>query len=147
MKETRITIDEILIENAYSWAKRSSCKRLQVGSVISRNGRIISTGYNGSPTGMDNCCEKEEYDGFGVKQVTLPHIVHSEANAILFAAKEGVKLEGCSIHITHAPCVECAKMIIQSGIKSVIYAEYYRDSTGLKLLQEAGLYVKCWNSI
>jgi dCMP deaminase len=119
---------QTLIDCAWLWSKRSHCKRLQVGAVISKNGRILSTGYNGAVTGAPNECECSE-------NKTKPGIIHAEANAILFAAKEGISTKGCAIFITHAPCVECAKMILQSGISSVYYSEYYRDDTGLKFLE------------
>jgi dCMP deaminase len=119
---------QTLIDCAWLWSKRSHCKRLQVGAVIAKNGRILSTGYNGAVTGADNNCECKEGK-------TIPGIIHAEANAILWAAKEGISTNDCSIFITHSPCIECAKLIIQSGITSVYYSEYYRDNAGIDFLE------------
>ena len=113
-------------------AENSYCKRKQVGAIIARESRIISTGYNGTVAGLDNTCE----DSGGNTKST---VVHAEANAILFAAKHGVPLLGATLYVSTAPCVECAKMIRQSGISGVYYLEEYRDTTGLDLLTVSGV--------
>jgi dCMP deaminase len=113
------------------YAQRSKANRLKVGAVIVRDDRIISTGYNGLPSGMDNVCEEDN--------VTKPEVVHGEINAILFAAKYGVATNDCDLYVTHAPCVECAKAIVQSGIKRVYFGQAYRSDLGLKLLEKANI--------
>lgn len=117
--------------NAYSRLSRS--KRTSVGAVLVRDGRIISVGYNGTPSGFPNECEGE--DG-----LTLDSVVHAEANVILFAAKNGVKTDGATLVTTMAPCHECAKMIIQAGITQVIYRDHYRDDRGKQILHEARIH-------
>ena len=112
--------------------QESHCERRQVGAIIARENRIISTGYNGTPVGLDNKCEDTQ-------GTTKRSVIHAEANAILFAAKHGVALEGTTLYVTTSPCIECAKMIVQSGIKRVWYSEAYKDTTGLDLLTIAGI--------
>jgi len=112
-------------------AAHSKCKKKMVGAVIHKEGRIIATGWNGTPSGMDNACEEHG--------VTKAIVVHAEANAILFAAKHGTALAGTTLVCTLSPCVECAKMIIQSGITKVEYLEEYRDTLGLDILRSAGV--------
>lgn len=128
--------EQISMKHAEVEALQSYCERKQVGAVITRNGRIVSSGYNGTVSGSDNCCEEKVYDGFGVQKVSKNTVVHAEANAILFAAKHGVPTNGCEMFLTLSPCIECAKMIIQSGIKMVYYKEVYRDMAGMKFLEE-----------
>lgn len=137
----RLSRDEALMITAYTWASRGTCERLKVGCVISRSGRILVQGYNGSPPGLPHCpLEDVNHPGF-------PHpsnqclAVHAEQNAISWAARNGVALEEAEIHVTHWPCLACARSIITAGITSVMYSEQYRDSTGLMLLREAGLNV------
>ena len=125
-----------LMKTAFIFAEASHCKRNQVGAVISVDRRIISTGYNGMPTGFTNECE----DGDTTKSI----VIHAEANAILFAAKNGVSLKGSKLTLTLSPCIECAKMIIQSGISHVEYHDEYRVTDGIELLEKAG--VKIWSS-
>lgn len=115
-------------------AKRSYSTRRQVGAVLVKNGNIISYGWNGMPSGMDNHCELE--DG-----TTNPLVIHSESIAILKAARNGTSTDGSSLYITLSPCLDCAKLIIQSGIKEVFYIEQYRDDSPLKLLEKVG--IKC----
>lgn len=121
------------LEVAGVYAKLSRANRLKVGAVIVKDERVISVGYNGTPSGLSNECE--------VNNITKPEVIHAEANAILFAAKNGIATNGCSIVITHSPCYECAKMIIQSGVKRVYYKDQYRDLRPISLLQEAGVIV------
>lgn len=124
-------IDYILIAELLATASKS--KKLKVGALLVKDGRIISTGYNGTPKSLDNRCENED-------MVTLPEVVHAEANVICFAAKFGVATEGCSMYTTTSPCYECCKLIIQSGIKEVFYKTPYRDFRGpMTLLASAGI--------
>jgi len=125
---------DILMENAHSWAKLSKCQRAKVGAVIAKNGRVISTGYNGTPSGLDNCCEE-------TPEKSKNTVIHAEMNCILFAAKEGHATNGCHLFVTLSPCVECSKAIIQAGITKVFYSEKYRDESGINLLREAGVTV------
>lgn len=119
-------------------AKRSYAKRLQVGCVIVKNHSIISFGWNGMPTGYDNCCEME-VDG---KLVTRPEVQHAELNAIAKLAQNGYSSQDASIFITHSPCIHCALLIQKCGITSVYYHEIYRDDSGLKFLEKAGIHVE-----
>lgn len=114
-------------------AQESYCKRLQVGALIVKDGNIISYGYNGTVSGMPNICEENN--------VTLPHVLHAESNAITKACKSPISTEGATMYLTHSCCIECAKLIIQSGIKTVYYMEDYRDKEGIKLLQQGAVSV------
>lgn len=121
-----------LMEIAQIIGQQSYANRKKVGAVISKGDRVISTGYNGTPPGCDNTCEDKDGN-------TKASVIHAEANAILFAAKSGLKTEDCSLYITMSPCVECAKMILASGIKEVFYSEKYRIEDGVNLLKESGV--------
>jgi dCMP deaminase len=116
-------------------SEASYSQRKKVGAVIVSEGRIISTGYNGMPSGFPNDCE---YFPEG-SMVTKPEVIHAEANAILFAARFGIKTEGCKMYMTMSPCIECAKMIIQAGIKEIEFIEEYRDTSSFDLLKRAGV--------
>ena len=125
---------------AESSANLSHARRLKVGAVIVKDQNIISFGYNGMPAGMDNNCEYADYyeDGdFVIK--TKPEVIHVEANAICKLARQGNSGQDSTMFLTHAPCVECAKMIVQAGIKSVYWKNSYRDTKGLDLLHKAGI--------
>lgn len=115
-------------------AKESKCQRLNVGAVIVKDRNLIAFGFNGTPTGFPNTCE--------IDNVTVPEVIHAEANAILKAARSTESTEGATLFCTHSCCVECAKMIIQSGISKFIYATQYRDDSGLRLLHRAGIEVE-----
>lgn len=123
-----------MMKTAELWAEASYAKRKKVGAVISKDGRIISTGYNGTLPGEDNECE---IDG-----ITKPTVMHAEANAISFCAKNGLATNNCSLHVTMSPCVECAKLIIAAGITEVYYSERYRITDGIELLQQLGVHVE-----
>lgn len=129
---------EMYMQIALLTAKRSYAKRLQVGCVIVKNNSIISFGWNGMPTGYDNCCEYE-VDG---KLVTRPEVQHAELNAIAKLAYNGYSSDGASIFISHSPCINCALLIRACGIRSVYYHEVYRDDAGIKFLRNAGLTVE-----
>uniref|UniRef100_UPI003751CCA9 deoxycytidylate deaminase n=1 Tax=Flavobacterium sp. TaxID=239 RepID=UPI003751CCA9 len=124
--------DKAYLRLAKEWGKLSYCKRKQVGAIIVRDRMIISDGYNGSPSGFENCCEDEE--GF-----TKWYVLHAEANAILKVARSTQTCEGATLYITLSPCKECSKLIHQSGIKRVVYLEGYKDNSGLEFLEKAGV--------
>jgi dCMP deaminase len=123
----------LYLDLAQRIAKESYCKRLQVGAVIVKDGNIISFGYNGTPSGMPNKCEEND--------VTFSYVLHAESNAITKACKSPISTEGATMYITHSCCLECAKLIIQSGIKRVYYSENYRDKAGINLLRNCGVTV------
>ena len=130
--------DKHYLEMAAIWAKNSYCKRRQVGALLVKDKMIISDGFNGTPSGFENQCEDEN-------DVTKPYVLHAEANAITKVAKSGNSSEGATLYITTSPCIECAKLIIQSGIKRVVYAEEYRKSDGIELLKRAKVEVVNFN--
>lgn len=138
------------LKAAKAYAELSYARRLKVGAVIVRDDRIVSIGYNGTPSGRDNNCEEEVYDGYPKghrlvspgKLVSKPEVCHAEMNAIAFSARNGVSTEGCSLIVTHSPCYECSKLIVQSGIKTVYYEIEYRDQTAIKFLKECNIDVK-----
>ena len=133
--DTRPTREETLMEMARAAAKRSTCSRRNVGAVIARDFRPISTGYNGAPSGMPHCNHRlDELASAGCQVV-----VHAEANAVAFAARYGVSTQGASLFVTLSPCETCAKLVINAGLEEVFYAETYRDQTGLDLLADAGV--------
>jgi len=117
---------------ASEWASLSCCKRKKVGALIVKDGTIISDGFNGTPKGFPNDCE--DADGN-----THWYVLHAEANAMLKVASSTQSTEGATLYVTYSPCKECSKMIVQSGIKRVIYREEYRDLSGVKILREAGI--------
>ena len=126
--------DKSYMEMASVWARNSYCKRRQVGALIVKDRMIISDGFNGTPSGFENICEDEN-------GVTKPYVLHAEANAITKVAKSGNNSEGSTLYVTSSPCLECSKLIIQSGIRRVVYAEEYRLSDGIDLLRRAGIEV------
>ena len=131
-KQTKF--DQRYLEMARIWAKNSYCTRRQVGALVVKNNMIISDGYNGTPSGFENVCEDDN-------GVTKPYVLHAEANAITKLARSSNNSDGATIYITASPCIECAKLIIQSGIKRVVYGEKYRLMDGIELLERAGIEV------
>lgn len=127
--------DARYLEMAAIWAKNSYCKRRQVGAILVKDRMIISDGYNGTPSGFENVCEDEN-------GVTKPYVLHAEANAITKVAQSGNSSEGATLYVTASPCVECAKLIIQAGIKRVVYKDEYRLTDGVDLLRMAGIEVE-----
>ena len=125
-------LDKRYIRMASIWAENSYCQRRKVGALIVKDKMIISDGYNGTPAGFENVCEDEN-------NVTRPYVLHAEANAITKVAASSNSSKGATIYVTSAPCIECAKLIIQSGIKRVVYSEKYRMEDGCNLLQRAGI--------
>ena len=127
---------------AERFAQLSSAKRLQVGCVIVKDNRIISIGYNGMPSGWDNCCEDEyQYEDGGHEFRTKPEVLHAESNAIAKLARSPESGEGASIFITHSPCIDCAKLIYQSGITNVYYKNQYRNTQGIEFLDKSNIKV------
>lgn len=124
--------DDKYLQMAEVWATNSYCKRRQVGALIVKDRMIISDGYNGTPSGFENVCEDEN-------GVTKPYVLHAEANAISKVAKSGNSSDGATLYVTASPCVECAKLIIQAGIKRVVYRDEYRLTDGIDLLKRAGI--------
>lgn len=114
------------------WAENSYCRRRQVGAIIVKDKMIISDGYNGTPVGFENVCEDE--DG-----LTKPYVLHAEANAITKVARSNNSSDGATMYITASPCLECAKLIIQSGMRRVVFSELYRITDGIDLLERAGI--------
>ena len=133
MNESRITRDDMLMAMAFTVSMRSTCSRLHVGAVIAYNGRVLTSGYNGTPAGMAHCDHSFNED----KPCTTA--VHAEANAIAFAARHGVATEGACLYTTHMPCYACAQLIINAGIVVVSYNIPYRDESGMDLLYAAGV--------
>ena len=131
-KNKQLRYDIVYMKMALEWAKLSHCKRKQVGSLIVKDGMIISDGYNGSPSGFDNVCEDCD-------NLTHWYVIHAEANAILKCAKNGHSCKGATMYITHSCCKDCSKLILQSGIERVVYGELYKDSDGIDFLEKAGL--------
>jgi dCMP deaminase len=127
--------DKAYLRIAKEWSQLSYCERKKVGAIIVRDRMIISDGYNGTPTGFENCCEDEE-------GLTNWYVLHAEANAILKVARSTQTCEGATLYITLSPCKECSKLIHQSGIKRVVYQLGYRDTTGVDFLTKAGVIVE-----
>lgn len=132
MKEKKLKYDLAYLRMATEWGKLSYCKRKQVGAIIVRDKMIISDGYNGTPSGFENCCEDEE-------NLTKWYVLHAEANAILKVARSTQSCEGATLYITLSPCKECSKLIHQSGIKRVVYLNEYKDTSGVDFLRKAGV--------
>ena len=124
--------DVAYLKMALEWAKLSYCKRKQVGALIVKDRAIISDGYNGTPSGFENCCEDEN-------NKTKWYVLHAEANAILKISRSTQSCEGATLYLTLSPCKECSKLIFQSGIKRVVYIQDYSDNEGLSFLKDAGV--------
>lgn len=132
--------DKAYMRMAVEWAKLSHCKRKQVGALIVKDRMIISDGYNGTPTGFENCCEDEN-------EQTKWYVLHAEANAILKVASSTQSTKGATLYITLSPCKECSKLIHQSGIKRVVYKDSYKDNEGIDFLIKAGIEIVKLNHI
>ena len=133
--------DRTYLNMATEWAKLSHCSRKQVGALIVKNGMIISDGYNGTPSGFENECENPIFDTDGtfLDYETKWYVLHAESNALAKVPKSTQSSEGSTLYVTMSPCRECSKLILQAGIKRVVYSESYRDSAGLDLLKKAGV--------
>ncbi|MBO4977629.1 MAG: dCMP deaminase family protein [Muribaculaceae bacterium] len=130
--EKQDTLDRRYLRMALIWAENSYCQRRKVGAIIVKDKMIISDGYNGTPAGFENVCE----DAAGV---TKPYVLHAEANAITKVARSNNSSEGATLYVTASPCLECAKLIIQAGIRRVVFNEYYRLADGVDLMRRAGI--------
>lgn len=128
-------LDQRYLKMAAIWSLNSYCKRRKVGALLVKDKMIISDGYNGTPSGFENVCEDENNQ-------TKPYVLHAEANAITKVAKSGNSSDGATMYVTSSPCLECAKLIIQAGIKRVVFTENYRTEDGINLLKRAGIEVK-----
>jgi len=131
--------DTAYLKMAMEWAKLSHCKRKQVGALIVKGNMIISDGFNGTPSGFENCCEDDNND-------TKWYVLHAEANAILKVAASTQSCKGSTLYITLSPCKECSKLIHQAGIKRLVYGKEYKDNSGLLFLEKAGVELVCLNS-
>ena len=131
-KQTKL--DLRYLRMARIWAENSYCKRRQVGALVVKDKMIISDGYNGTPSGFENICEEND--------ITKPYVLHAEANAITKLARSSNNSDGSTLYVTASPCIECAKLIIQAGIKRVVYAEEYRLNDGIQLMERAGIKVE-----
>jgi dCMP deaminase len=163
-KETKY--DNLFMDISYRIAEMSFCKRSKVGASLVKDNRVVVNSWNGTISGVDNCCEDETNEpcehcegkgyfeipgvmsfdcdkchGAGKKLVSKNTVVHAEANALMFAARNGIETEGCKLYVTLSPCIECSKLIIQAGIKRVIYAEDYRITDGVDFLRKHGVKV------
>ena len=133
-EEKQEKLDYRYLRMARIWAENSYCKRRQVGALVVKDKMIISDGYNGTPSGFENLCEDSN-------NVTHPNVLHAEANAITKLARSNNNSDGSTLYVTASPCIECSKLIIQSGIKRVVYGEKYRLEDGINLMKKAGIEV------
>lgn len=130
--EKQRKLDRRYLQMARIWAENSYCMRRQVGALLVKGKMIISDGYNGTPAGFPNVCEDEN-------NVTLPYVLHAEANAISKVARSNNSSEGSTLYVTAGPCLECAKLIIQAGVVRVVYSDSYHTESGIELLRQAGI--------
>lgn len=134
--------DETMLATAKLFGELSYCTKAKVGAVIAKDGRILATGYNGTVSGHDNCCEIE-IDGV---LKTSPFTVHAEQNVISYCAKNGIPTDGATMYITLSPCQLCAKLIVQAGIKRVVFLDLYKDTSGLKFLKDCNIEILKWST-
>ena len=130
----QLLLDARYLRMAQIWAENSYCRRRQVGALLVKDKMIISDGYNGTPVGFENICEEDD-------DHTKPYVLHAEANAITKVAQSNNSSAGATLYVTTSPCIECSKLIIQSGIRRVVFGEYYRITDGVDLLKRAGIEV------
>lgn len=133
-REKQHAVDCKYLAMARIWSKNSYCERMQVGALLVKDRMIISDGYNGTPSGFPNVCE-------GPDGLTLPYVLHAEANAISKVARSNNSSDGATLYVTASPCLECAKLIIQAGISRVVFMDMYRKPEGVELLRQAGVEV------
>ena len=131
-KDKQTLLDERYMRMARIWAENSYCLRRKVGALLVKDKMIISDGYNGTPSGFENCCEDEH-------NTSKPYVLHAEANAISKVARSNNSSDGATLYVTASPCMECAKLIIQAGIRRVVYGEEYRIADGLELMRRADI--------
>ena len=127
--------DRAYMKMALEWAKLSHCTRKQVGALLVKDGMIISDGYNGTPTGFPNDCEDEQ-------GITYWHVLHAEANAIMKVARSTNNARDATLYLTHSPCKDCSKLVLQAGIKRLVYLDHYKDTAGLDLLEKGGVLIQ-----
>jgi len=155
--------DKVMMETAHLWAKESYCKRRQVGCVIAKDGRIISIGYNGTVSGVENVCEKKCISctgtGFyselqescnvcgGIGVVTNDLVMHAEQNALMFSTKNGISTDGCTAYVTTSPCEHCSKLLASAGIVRVVYDDEYKKIGGIDMLKSIGVKVEKYSEI
>lgn len=130
----RPSLDDTLMSVARVWSQRATCSRLKVGAVLSRNGHQLAQGYNGTPSGLPHCSHDVD------EKCTESN--HGEANVIAHAARYGQATDGATMYVTHSPCVQCAGLIVNAGIREVVFAEPYRDAAGIERLQSAGVVIR-----
>jgi dCMP deaminase len=135
MNDKQLRYDITYLKMAKDWSELSHCDRKKVGALIVKNGMIISDGYNGTPSGYDNCCENENWE-------THWYTIHAESNAILKCARWGHSCDGATLYLTHSPCKDCSKSVLQSGIRRVVYIEDYKDLEGVNFLTNSGIQVE-----
>jgi dCMP deaminase len=135
MSDKQLKYDIAYLKMAKEWSELSHCERKKVGALIVKNGMIISDGYNGTPSGYDNCCENDNWE-------THWYTIHAESNAILKCARWGHSCDGATLYLTHSPCKDCSKSILQSGIQRVVYIEEYKDLEGVNFLISSGIQVE-----
>ena len=128
----QLLLDARYLRMAQIWAENSYCRRRQVGALLVKDKMIISDGYNGTPVGFENICEEDD-------DHTKPYVLHAEANAITKVAQSNNSSAGATLYVTTSPCIECSKLIIQAGIRRVVFGEYYRITDGVDLLKRAGI--------
>ena len=132
LSDKQLALDKRYLRMATIWAENSYCRRRQVGAIIFKDKMIISDGFNGTPSGFENVCEDEN-------DTTKPYVLHAEANAITKVARSSNSSDGATLYVTTSPCIECSKLIIQAGIKRVVFNELYRMHDGINLLKRAGV--------
>lgn len=142
-------LDETYMGTALLHAKLSKARRAQVGAVLVTSQGVTLTGYNGTPTGRSNECEYEEHHLGSLRPhlVTKPEVIHAELNCIMKAAREGVSCIGATVYVTLSPCVQCSAMLVQAGVKRVVYKQLYRDDSGLELLKSCGILVQSYDEL
>ena len=134
-REKQLRYDKAYLRMAKTWSDLSHCNRKQVGAIIVKEGMIISDGYNGTPSGFDNCCEDQDGN-------THWYVLHAEANAILKVAKSTHNCQDATLYLTLSPCKDCSKLVVQSGITRVVFMDQYKDSSGIDFLKEAGIEIE-----
>jgi dCMP deaminase len=141
------SLDETYMGTAILHARLSKAIRAQVGAVLVTKQGVTLTGYNGTAVGRPNDCEDVSFDGVARTLITKPEVIHAELNCIMKAAREGVSCVDATVYVTLAPCVQCAAMMLQAGVKRVIYMQEYRDNSGIKLLQESNVVIQSYNTL
>lgn len=140
-------LDETYMGTALLHARLSKARRAQVGAVLVTSHGVTLTGYNGTPTGRSNDCELLQTWHEGPVYVTKPEVIHAELNCIMKAAREGVSCIGATVYVTLSPCIQCSAMLVQAGVKRVVYKQQYRDDSGVELLKSCGILVQSYDEL